>query len=691
MNVKKGKGIMQEEKNWFEERFRRLHLDFHIPGFPVNALKNFNAKGCISIIKEANADSAVFYTKCHYGNSYYDTKVGHKHPKMKGDIFGSLVKEVRSNDIKVFAYYSVCWDNYQTCENPDWLQRDKEGKAIAIFAPKSERWYFMCLNSPYLTDLLLPQLEEITRKYNPDGFWLDIVEVVYGGGCYCRHCQEKYRRLYGKSILDDSSQLKEFRKLTVIDFLKEARRVVKGINPDILISFTASGERQMEDLIEYVDFLTVEGRHLEPHKPSSAGALDTIAKAKYAQNFDKPADIAATRFFYGYWGEIAPVNHLKFQFAQIISHGSRVTCIDQANIDGRLEKAIYKVIGEAFQFVKEREPWVKGAKSIPYIAILYKRHTDFLSGNWEWEDSLLGAIKILTEKHWHFDILCESEIERLKSYQVLICPDLTELKEKTLSIIRDFVKGGGNLLCTSQTSLIKGKFALSDLLGVEFLSYSPYSLGYFKLNNKISNNCPDMPLVLKENFLKVEAKKGVIWLADLLFPDIENPPTEEESMHWKFYRCYSPPDESAHFPAITLNKYGKGNAIYISAPIFTGFWKYHYWHLREVVHNLLDLITPDKIIQVDAPSSVEVNLMRQDKRIIVHLINYSATRSNKDRPITDEIPIVRDISVKISKSLITPKKVYLAPKKISLKWKEMKGQICTTVPEMQLYEMVVFE
>jgi len=140
--------------NWDQKIYRRVHMDFHTPEFLPEAVKRFNPERFVSCLVKGKVQAVNLFAKCHYGNSYYNTKIGHKHSGLKQDMLGRLVREGKRHKIYVIAYYSVCTDRYASTTHPDWQQVDIKGNPIKI-GP----WLNVCLNSPYLEKLMLPQLK----------------------------------------------------------------------------------------------------------------------------------------------------------------------------------------------------------------------------------------------------------------------------------------------------------------------------------------------------------------------------------------------------------------------------------------------------------------------------------------------------------------------------------------------------
>ena len=63
----------------------------------------------------------------------------------------------------------------------------------------------ICLTSPYLEELMLPQLREIIDEYDVDGIWID-ADVWLAAPCYCERCQRTYREEVGSAPIPRATE-----------------------------------------------------------------------------------------------------------------------------------------------------------------------------------------------------------------------------------------------------------------------------------------------------------------------------------------------------------------------------------------------------------------------------------------------------------------------------------------------------
>lgn len=166
---------------------RQIHLDFHTSEHIPNVGDRFDGPTFAQTLKENGVDSAVLFSKCHHGWSYYNTNCGERHPGLRYDLLKSQYDACKSAGIQVQIYISVGWDERAARMNPGWRQILPDGTFNCLLGNNLDAaWSYMCLNSPYL-DALCAQIEEVTQAFpDADGLWLDIIKQEQ---CCCNYCR----------------------------------------------------------------------------------------------------------------------------------------------------------------------------------------------------------------------------------------------------------------------------------------------------------------------------------------------------------------------------------------------------------------------------------------------------------------------------------------------------------------------
>ena len=658
---------------------RRIHMDFHTPAIDWNrAMKEFDVKDYVKILKDAHLNSLVSFTKCHHGYSYYKTDLGVRHPSLPKDLdmFGEILDECHKNDMKVIAYYSVGWLSSVQMNHPEWMERNLKGETInTIGVPTKGPWANICLNSPYVTEVVLPELREIFTKYDADGVWIDIIEC---NPCHCEYCKEKYRKQFGKEMPDNDIELDEFVTQTKYEFIDKCEQLIHSINPEVAFTYNTAGRNR--ELVELVDYCSIETH------PGAPGDKDAWTRAlltyKFLQKYNKAWESCTSRFIHGWGGwDEQPLENMLAVGSRILAHGGMINLGDQAYPNGTLDKELYKNIGKYFEFMSAREERAYGGKPVPCVAVLTKPFDIYAAEN----NVYFGVTKILTQNHIVFDIIDESMVDDFKSYECIVLPELAELNDETVAALKAYTYNGGKILATGNTSLKDGIFQLEDVFGCQYVKESPYSITYFKLHDEIADGVRRSPIMVPGRLSEVKLHDGAQVLSDVYDPVIE--PDYDNFMIFR-NRYYSPAGDKSKNPGIVKNTYGKGEAVYIAGPVFEVFQTDEQWYLCDVIRNVMEVLYNERIIRVEAPRTLEVNVTEKDDEIICHLIQYQT--QNEACNVREIVP-VHNVNLKVSLDVVSKDDVIEIPSGNVLKTKVSGKMLEVTVPEVSIYSQIVFK
>lgn len=640
---------MQLKDNWFSSHIRQVHVDFHMPEFPYDAINDFDAESFVAEFVRAKVNVVGIFTKCHFGNAFYDNTVGHKHSGLKQDFFGEVLEEAHKHGIKVIAYYSLGTDAYAVEHNPDWYQIDKDGSKRG---GKGTVWELPCINSPYREELVIPQLKEITAKYAMDGYLLDI-PYLWDHHCFCRYCKSRFVQEYKleltpELLASNPKLVNGFAKQSAARCMQEIYDVVKSIRPEVLVN--CNGAWKMG---EPAEINATSDYGLWESQPASGTFLCHSIRSRFVRNLPVPVQVMTVRFTEG-WGLMSckTAEQLKYEFAAIMANGGVINIGDQVLPSGRLQSGVYDIIGEAFSFVEERENLCIGSSAHKHIALIGN-----FTENWYFEQgeaATMGAAKMLIEGHHQFDIYFNNDFPDLSDYQVVVLPETVRLNELSTAKIAEFVRNGGLLLAAGEASLTGGEttpnFMMAEVLGVDYLDRTPYPFAYMTQNDELWAGTASIPQLVEEPFLKVklstaEALSYVQW------------PLTVPAPQRAFRHPIPPAGRVSDFPAITANRFGQGTALYVAAPIFKAYWNNNHFWLRRIMNNLLNKYDRSKPFRVEAPTTVEANMMEKDGVRYLHLINFhNGHTGNRKQALYDPIESitpVHDIKVTFHSSGIT--------------------------------------
>ena len=667
-----------------EEAFRQVHLDFHTSPLILDVGADFDPDDFVKTLKKAHINSITVFAKCHHGMSYYDTRVGVRHPSLKFDLLREMVKAGHENDIRVVAYYSVCWDVYMGNEHPEWLQVNKDGMPVR---PKPfERPYFswetLCLNSPYI-DYVKAQTEEILKNYDVDGLFFDIVWQVRPG-CICKYCRKSMEEL--NLDYSNDEDLRRHSRIIEERFMKEMHDIVMRLRPGLSIYFNGTSNMNVGRMAEkYMTHFEIESL------PTSFwGYYHFPFYARYFRNFNKPI-VGMTGRFHTAWGDFGGLKtdvQLKYEVARILAHGGLVSIGDQMHPRGRLDRAVYDVIGKAFDLCRKVENWVKSSKPVYEAAVLIlprSRSADqFVFGKhaYELDDTIAGVVKLLMEEKIQFNVI--DHLMDFDKYKLLIIPDYGLLDDDTRDKLESYLKQGGKILF-SYKATFNEENAVFNCPGIEleYVDDRRYLVDYMRVTEKIGKGIPlDFDIAMYGSGLYVNCKK------------CETLARVREPYFRRTYKTftshqYAPAAKDSPYPAVALSQ--NGQVAYIYSPIFAAYYKHGYGIYRKLVRNLINLLLGDRLLIADAPLTSEILLNEKDGMKILHIVNFQPTRIGRHPEYMETYHPIENITVRV-KLEEEPKRVYSALTGRDLLYTMLpKSYIELKLQKADVYDIIVIE
>ena len=598
------------------------------------------------------------------GIFYFKTKIAKYIPR---DFFSEYIPEAHKRGIKILVYYNVHWIHVDFGrEHPEWLQVDFKGRIINDLYGSGNA---PCVNSSSWRRFSLQGIRDVAL-YDIDGIFLD-GPIFAPKACYCRSCQEKFRQKYGLELPREKNwsnpawrKFIEFRYNSIAEYLRDAAKVLKEVKPEAAIYMNCTGlwpswpaARDNRRLMRYQDILGAEGgflyhdlRTIPLWKPGmTAKILETQAEGKPTVVFIAGAHKC--------WDEylLTPAE-TKLLYADSIANGAN----PWYGIPYYLtDKPGASASGEMNHFILDNAEFLEGTVSLAYVAVFWSRRTaDFYRAGNPTTDftpqeervekrvaagnfyaSFLGCYEALVRSHVPFDILDEEALKPsiLSNYDLIIAPNCACISEDKAEVFSKYVRKGGNLIASFETSrydeygYLLDDFGLSEVFGVRVGqgTFGPMDIDYMSIIDRypifegISANMLPSP-TYRLDVSPVTARAIAMY-------------------HEKMPSRYVKVTPISKNPSIMINAYGKGCCLYIAGNLFEHYNKYHCPDHRRIIANSVKRMSKPLVTLNNAPQSVEVTVRRQPEksRILVHLVNFTGEMT---RPMESIVPI-RDVEV----------------------------------------------
>ncbi len=372
-----------------------------------------------------------------------------------------------------------------------------------------------------------------------------------------------------------------------------------------------------------------------------------------------------------------------------IAHGMRpwITKFNAKPLDRRW----FRPVEELFAWHAQHEPYFRNEASLARVAIVYSQETARLAVP-EAEDFIRGACHALAEARIPFEMVHAGllDADHLKPFRALVLPDIAVLTEEQCAQLRAFVKSGGGLVATHETSLYdeagrrRADFALAGLFGC---SYAGQTIAR-QQNAYIDIRDREHPLLegLRDagRFIhgvrRVEIRPHGSELPPLTtMPSYPDLPMEEV--------CVRQPPTS--IPAVICRMHGRGRVVYFPWDIDRTFWEVlSPDHGRLLANAVRWALNEEPVLAVEGPGLVDVAVWRQSSSITVHLVNLTNPYAMKG-PIREHLPLPPQ-----RLRLRCPRK----PRRGRWLWKGREarldyrnGVLAAETPPIELYEVLALD
>ncbi|HUU11558.1 MAG TPA: beta-galactosidase trimerization domain-containing protein [Phycisphaerae bacterium] len=652
----------------FELPITQVHLDFHTSELVSDVGADFDADAFADTFARAHVGMVTVFGKCHHGWSYYPTKVGAVHPSLKFDLMGRQIAALHKRGIRAPVYLSVGLDERSWRLDPGLEAVGPGGRIRDALRPG---WHLLCMNAPEYIEYVAAQAEEVLENYPADGLFYDIL-MHPKPSCQCARC---IARMVREGVdPEDPASAAAFSHRVIREAHQRLVRMFRGKPKGLSCFFNSCFTLAARDLVPYDTHVDVESL---PTGGWGYGHFPLMGR--FGRTFGKPF-VGMTARFHKSWGDLGglkPQAALEQECFHALMLGGLCNIGDHLPPRGRLDPPVYERIGRVFREVKAREPWCHGATPVAPIAVVAAPDP---SGRTSIVPmAAAGAVRMLAEAHLLFDVI-DAQAD-FAPYEALVLPDDVRLDPALAARVKAYLARGGKVLATACSGMApdEDRFALAAW-PVSYVGPARHTQPYFIVGKDLSCGIPDMPHALYRPGPEVKAKAGAAVLARLGDPYFS-----------RTWRTFSGHTEAAlsrrtNRPAIVQ----KGRVAYAQAPLFTAYAETAYPVYRQVVANLLDRLLGRRLLEVTAPTTARVTMLRQGRRTVIHLMNYVAERRAEGMDIIEDRQPLHDVRVAVAIGK-KPRRVYLAPEETDLKFTFKGGRVEVVVPVIDGHGMIVVE
>lgn len=669
--------------------------------------------------------------------AYYDSKLlKRRSPHVPLGKLERDLAEYKKLGVRILGVYPPSLQSEVYELHPEWRRIATNTATIPLVDLKKHPYGGMlCLLGPY-GDYFIALLAEILTNYPAvDAFSFD--GLHYGGVCYCKHCRDNYRRDAGAEIPNADMNDPAFRRYQhwadrrLEDLVRRMQTRLKGIKPEVaLVTWSTNAGR-------FGHFLSIPR-----NMPARLNLLFDAPDQEFWLDETNRGTTIVPAFANAYvW---ATTNHrVAFSEPYILSHGNpygkdsfppheilrrmllALTYGAAPSIavaqPAHLQQELYHCLDE----VQRRKPWLTHKRPEPWAALVMSDNTRNFYGRSAGQvesrylASVFGAFRTAVEEHLPVTVINDWNLNDvdLARYKVLILPNTACLDDAQTSAIERFVRSGGGLVASLDTSLFdeygtaRPNFALAPVFGVDYRSLpdakevSPQidvnfaqSIGPdywekrknifdFKLESasilnvgRMKTYVADLPVTFKGAAVRVRTNTSAAKVSGTL-------------------RVKADPNSSS-MPGVVHHTYGKGRVVYFAAGFDAAYYLYPYPYQRVALRHAIDwAASAPQPVRIAAPMCVHATVMRQTKagaeRLIVHLFSDLNTTAHHalpvdDVPLREEVVPIHGIQVTFGRDYRISR-IRLEPNGIDLPLTPSPAGTTITVPRLDVHTLIVAE
>jgi hypothetical protein len=632
------------------ECFFGVHFDLHAKEDITDAGRTLTPVMIDTFLKKVRPDFIQIDCKGHPGISSYPTRVGYHVKGFQKDPLKLWREVTAKNGVGLYMHYSGVWDSKAVTEHPDWAiikaSGERSNQKISFF-------------SPYLDQLMIPQLKELSADYHVDGAWIDgdcwAVETDYSDAAISYWKQKtgsadvprKKEDPAFKAYLENSREL--FRA-----YMGKYVDAIHAFNPDFQITSNWSYSSLMPEKVgNKVDYLSGD---VTPQD----GVFRSAFEARVLAPQGKPWDLMAWGFSWN--GDKMPMSNksviqLKQEAAEIIAMGGGVQFYFQQNSDLSLKPWLANTLSELGSFCRERQAYSHKATPIPQTALLFPTNSYRRSSTSPFAGApgkLQGTLYTLLDNQFPTEVLMEHHLSgRMHEYPLIVIPECDQLDPALTNEFRAYLEQGGNLLVIGPETA--GNFA--GELGLKQVKASDEKVIFISAADR---------------------------LGSVRSPMLEVGPGTDSRVISYFYNTSDYSDKSVTMAA-TVRKVGKGKIAFINFNAGSSYSQFKTPVIRDFIAEVITALTPDRLVEVTGSHLVHVAVNRLNNKTYIHLINVAGEHTNKAAIGYDQVPPLTDLSVSIKGK---PSKIILQPERKELKFNYANGKSTVSIPRLAIHSIL---
>jgi len=682
---------------WFDKAMRWAQVAF-VENDPVK----YDPQFWLDYFKKAHIDGVLLSAGGIV--AYYPTEIPLHHRSdwlNDKDILGFLVAECRKMDMTVI----LRTDPHAARQNvydahPDYIAVTADGQKRPHWA-RPDLWV-TCALGPYNFEFMTKVHREIMQRYAPEGIFSN--RWAGHGVCYCEHCKRNFRAATGLDIPTSTNRLDPvYQKWDAwqTDRLKELwfhwDAEIRKVKPTSRFIPNGFPDRMLTGKHADFFFADQQGRSGQSLPWSNARGAKELRASLGLKPLIGIFSVGLEEEFR--WKDSVQTDaELRIWVAEGVANGMKPCFVKfGANV---LDKRWMNGVAAMYQNYYKSERYLRNTSSMSRIGMVFSQQTGRRVGGELWQQNSnahgTGMYHALVEGSIPFDMVNDQllDSDNLKQYKLLILPNIAALSDTQCEQIRQYVRSGGSLMATFETSLYdeegrrRKDFGLKDLFGASYDNgvEGPMRNSYLKLKkdpvtgsfHPVLNGLEDAYRIVNAIYrVKVNPLNQSFPSPVTLVPTYPDLPMED----------VYPRVEETDIRELYLNDTGKGRVAYFPGDLDRTFWQLMaHDHGRLLRSTIRWALNEEPIVDVKTNGIVDVAVWRQKESMTVHLVNLTNPMMMKG-PFRTFYPVDAEVDILIPENTrITGVRLLFSEK--TPKYAINGNKVSLTVSQIQDHEII---
>jgi hypothetical protein len=619
------------------------------------------------------------------------------------DPFGDLVRACRKLDMVIIARtdpHAVRQEVFDA--HPDWIAVDAEGKKRRHWA-NPELWV-TCALGPYNFQFMTEVHKEIMELYRVDGIFTN--RWAGHGPCYCEHCRRNFKEATGRELGNVTKSNPELHRLYLVwqrgrltELARHWDAEIRRISPEA--RYIPNGTPDFRDAGKLTD---IQFQDKQARRGLNCPWENGMhAKQLRASMGSKPIGgifSVGLEEQYRWKDSVQSDPEIRIWVADGVANGLRpwFTKFSATLHDRRW----LKTVEEIYKWHHGVEAYLRNESPLARVALVYSEQTadyyDRGRPQQRTQEHLKGAYHALIESRIPFEMVHDGLLDPayVDPFKLLILPNIAALSLQQCEQLRQYVKRGGNLLATFETSLYdewgerRADFALADLFGVSSKNgiEGPMQNSYLSLHPQTGGTLDPIFRDL-ENASRII--NGVFRLDVAPSVDFPSPVTLVPTYPDLPMEDVFPRKPKTEIRELYLRDLGGRRVAYIPWDITRVFWEIlAVDHLR-LFRNCVEWASNEAApVTVTGPGVLDVAAWRQKSSMTVHLVNLTNPMLMKG-PFRELIPVgAQEVRLRLPEGK-RARRVQLLKAGTVPRTREENGVLTVTVPSILDLEVVAVD